>query len=60
MINMMSQAQMEPRAKKRKKQSKLEFDAAKAFGTSKDAELELDLDAARYTARKGEGGDRRT
>ncbi len=59
MIDVMSQALMEPRAQKRKKQSKLEFDAAKVFGTSKDHELEIDLDAAKYKAQKGEGGDRR-
>lgn len=50
---------MEPQARKRKKKATLEFDASKVFGTSKDDEIEIDLDAARYKAQKGEGGDRR-
>jgi len=55
----MDQLQMEPRARKKKKSSKLEFDAAQVFGTSKDSEIQMDLDSARYAAQKGEGGDRR-
>lgn len=55
----MEQLQLEARARKRKKQARLEFDPAKVFGTSKDAELEIDLEAARYHAQKGQGGDRR-
>ena len=55
----MDQLQMEPQARKKKKQAKLEFDAAKVFGTSKDEEFEMDLDSARYKAQKGQGGDRR-
>ncbi len=55
----MEQIQMEPRGQRKKRHPKLEFDAAKVFGTSKDHELEIDVDAARYTAEKGEGGDRR-
>ncbi len=50
---------MEPQARKRKKPTKLEFDASKVFGTSKDNEIQMDLDAARYKAQKGQGGDRR-
>lgn len=56
----MEQVQEEPRARKKKATPKLEFDAAKVFGTSKDEELEIDLEAARYQAQKGQGGDRRT
>ncbi len=33
--------------------AKLEFDAATVFGTSKDDELKIDLDAAHYNARQG-------
>src|SRR2546427_11558807 len=55
----MDQLQMEPRARKKKKSSKLEFDASQVFGTSKDTEIQMDLDSARYAAQKGEGGDRR-
>src|SRR2546422_5835807 len=55
----MAQLQMEPRARKKKKSSKLEFDASQVFGTSKDTEIQMDLDSARYAAQKGEGGDRR-
>ncbi len=50
---------MEPQAKRRKKKPKFEFDASKVFGTSKDQEIEIDLDSARYRAQKGQGGDRR-
>ena len=55
----MDQLQMEPRARKKKKANKLEFDASAVFGTSKDSEIQMDLDSARYAAQKGEGGDRR-
>ena len=55
----MDQLQMEPRARKKKKSAKLEFDASQVFGTSKDKEIQMDLDSARYAAQKGEGGDRR-
>ncbi len=55
----MEQLQEEPRARKKKKAPKLEFDAAKVFGTSKDRELEIDTEAALYKAQKGQGGDRR-
>lgn len=60
MVSAMDQLQMEPRPRKRKKPAKLEFDAGKVFGTSKDDEIEMDLDAARFKAQKGQGGDRRT
>ncbi len=59
-ISRMEQLQMEPRARKRKKQARLEFDPGMVFGTSKDHEFEMDLDAARYRAMKGQGGDRRS
>jgi hypothetical protein len=55
----MDQLQMEPQARKKKKPAKLEFDATKVFGTSKDNEIQMDLDSARFKAQKGEGGDRR-
>ncbi len=56
----MSQREQKPKRKK-KKQPKLEFDAGKVFSPAeaKEEDLELNLDAARYKARKGEGGDRR-
>ncbi len=56
----MDQVQMEERPRKRKKQAKLEFDASQVFGTSKDTEIEMDLDSARFKAQKGQGGDRRS
>lgn len=56
----MEQLQMEPRARRKKKPARLEFDASMVFGTSKDHELQMDLDAARYHAQKGQGGDRRS
>ena len=59
-VSSMDQLQMEPQARKKKKQAKLGFDAAKVFGTSKDEEFEMDLDSARYKAQKGQGGDRRS
>ncbi len=55
----MEQMRVEPRARRRKQQAKLEFSPAMVFGTSKDHEIEMDLDAARYKAVKGQGGDRR-
>ncbi len=55
----MEQIQIELRARKRKQPATLAFDASKVFGTSKDHELDIDLDAARYKAMKGQGGDRR-
>lgn len=55
----MDQLQIEPQTRKRKKKAKLEFDASQVFGTSKDDEIEMDLDSARYKAQKGQGGDRR-
>ena len=36
------------------------FDASQVFGTSKDTEIEMDLDSARFKAQKGQGGDRRS
>ncbi len=55
----MEQLQRARQARRKKSSVQLEFDASKVFGTSKDHELELDLDAARYQAWKGQGGDRR-
>ncbi|HYM39830.1 MAG TPA: hypothetical protein VEY12_06775 [Thermoplasmata archaeon] len=55
----MEQLQMEPRVRKKKPPAKLEFDVARVFGTSKDDELEMDVEAAHYKARQGQGGDRR-
>jgi hypothetical protein len=55
-------SQLEQKAtKKKKKEVKLEFEAGKVFKPSeaKDQDFDLDLDSARYKARKGEGGDRR-
>ncbi len=56
----MSQLEQKP-TKKKKKEVKLEFEAGKVFKPSeaKDQDFNLDLDSARYKARKGEGGDRK-
>jgi len=54
--------QVEEKPKKRKKsEKKLEFEAGKVFtpGEVKEEDFELDLEASRYHAQKGEGGDRR-
>ena len=59
---MSPQQQMEqPRKRKKKPKAKVEFDAAKVFDPAqgKEEELELDIESARYHARKGQGGDRR-
>ncbi len=47
---------------KKEKDVKLEFEAGKVFKPeeAKDQDFELDLDSARYKARKGQGGDRRS
>lgn len=47
---------------KKEKEVKLEFEAGKVFKPeeSKEQDFELDLEASRFRARKGEGGDRRT
>lgn len=58
----MPQQQMEPEKKRKKKSKvKVEFDAGKVFdpAVAKEDEIELDVESARYHARKGEGGDRR-
>ncbi len=57
--------QLEKKSKKKKKKKeepKLEFEAGKVFKPSeaKDQDFELDMESARYNARKGEGGDRRS
>ena len=59
----MSQQQVEPKPKRKKREEKkLEFEPGKVFtpGEVKEEDLELDLEAARYKAQKGQGGDRRT
>jgi len=51
---------MEPQKKRKKKGDKrLEFDASEVFDVKPNEEIELDMDAMRYTAQKGQGGDRR-
>jgi len=57
----MSQEQMvELPQKKKKKEAKLEFDAALLeVKPAEDVEIELDTESATFKARKGEGGDRR-
>ena len=58
------QQQSEPRPQKRKKkgEKKLEFEAGKVFnpGEVKEEDFELDLEASKFRAQKGQGGDRRT
>ena len=58
----MSQQAEERPKKRRKQEKKLEFEAGKVFtpGEVKEEDFELDLEAARFKAQKGEGGDRRT
>ena len=59
----MSQQQVEPKPKRKKREEKkLEFEPGKVFtpGEAKEEDLELDLESARFRAQKGEGGDRRT
>ena len=59
---MSPQQQMEqPQKRKRKEKAKLAFDTAKVFDPTeaKKEDIELDLDSGRYSARKGQGGDRR-
>lgn len=55
------QEQLQPQ-KKKKEQKKLEFEAGKVFtpAEAKDEDFLLDLDASRFKAQKGQGGDRRT
>src|SRR3989442_2318275 len=48
----MDQLQMEPRARKKTKTSKLEFDASQVFVTSKDTDLPIDLESAPYATPK--------
>lgn len=52
--------QLKPR--KKKPNTKLQFEPGKVFSPEKDIEkdFELDLASARYKAQKGQGGDRRT
>lgn len=48
--------------KKKKEEEKLEFNPGKVFGPeeakAEDLELKVDRDSARFSARKGQGGDR--
>ncbi len=59
----MEQQQVQARARKRRKReaAKLEFEAGKVFDPreAKADEFQIDLESARYTAQKGQGGDRR-
>ena len=57
----MSPHQQMEQPQKRKRKPKLECEATKVFdrAEAKKEDVELDLDSGRYTARKGEGGDRR-
>lgn len=47
--------------KKDEEDKKLEFEVGKVFGpeAAKEEDLEVDVEAARYKARKGQGGDRK-
>jgi len=54
------QVQEQPQKRRRKKATKLEFEAGKVFNVKPAEDLELDLDMATYRAQKGQGGDRRT
>lgn len=56
------QAEPRPRKKRKKEETKLEFEAGKVFNPvqAKGEDFEMDLDSSRYRAQKGEGGDRRT
>lgn len=58
----MSQLEKKSRKKKKKEEPKLEFEAGKVFKPSeaKDQDFELDMESARFKARKGQGGDRRS
>lgn len=60
----MEPQQVEPRPRKKRKraESKLEFEAGKVFNPSqaKAEDFEIDQESARYRAQKGQGGDRRT
>ena len=51
----------QPQKRKKKAEKKLEFEAGKVFtpAEAKEEDFELDLEAARYKAMKGQGGDRR-
>lgn len=58
------QKQPQKKARKKKGKKKSDFEAGKVF-TARDAagkmeDLVLDLEASRFTARKGQGGSRRT
>jgi hypothetical protein len=53
--------QAQKKKKKQDQEKKLEFEVGKVFGpeAAKDEDLEVDVEAARYKARKGQGGDRK-
>lgn len=59
----MSQQQVEPKPKRKKKdEKKLEFEPGKVFTPvdAKEEDLELNLESSSFRAQKGEGGDRRS
>ena len=53
--------QLQKKKKKQEEEKKLEFEVGKVFGpeAAKDEDLNVDVEAARYKARKGQGGDRK-
>jgi hypothetical protein len=53
--------QLQKKKKKQEEDKKLEFEVGKVFGpeAAKDEDLNVDVEAARYKARKGQGGDRK-
>jgi len=55
------ESQKQKKKKKKETEKKLEFEIGKVFGpeAAKDEDLSLDVDAARYKAQKGQGGDRK-
>ena len=59
---MQQQAEPRPQKRKKKEEKKLEFEAGKVFspGEVKEEDFELDLEASKFRAQKGQGGDRRT
>jgi len=53
--------QLQKKKRKQEQEKKLEFEVGKVFGpeAAKDEDLNVDIEAARYKARKGQGGDRK-
>ena len=57
---MTPEQEMETQKRRKKKtDSKLQFDPGKVFTPGKEEDVELDLETAHYKARHGQGGDRR-